>query len=65
MGNMIVSNDNRLVMCDKCKERSEMHHIGDRKLCCTCYVKEGFPPADWHPTCMEAYKRISNTQTMS
>jgi len=25
-----------------------------RNLCCTCYVMEGNPPADWHKECMEA-----------
>ncbi len=36
------------------------HSIGARDnitryLCCRCYVAEGHPPADWHPSCMVMY----------
>lgn len=26
--------------------------------CCECYVREGNPPADWHPLCMSVYAAV-------
>jgi len=26
------------------------------RMCCECYVKAGYPPADWHKDCMETVK---------
>ena len=47
------------IKCDKCKEKFANHRFGDgRHLCCECYVKEGNPPADWHPVCMETYRKL-------
>jgi hypothetical protein len=28
--------------------------------CCSCYVKAGCPPADWHPECMKAFAEIAD-----
>lgn len=30
-------------------------------LCCTCYVKAGHPPCDWHPECMATAGRGDET----
>lgn len=35
-----------------------MHSVGERRLCCECYVKEDNPPADWHPECMKTYEEM-------
>lgn len=46
--------------CDRCRKRPAMHTVcrpKTERICCQCYVEEGYPPADWHPECMKAYKR--------
>jgi len=45
--------------CERCKLFA--HHvttIGDDKYvqCCSCYIADGNPPADWHSECMEMYE---------
>jgi len=46
----------------KCKcGKAAMHVIwsvrtGKTYQCCSCYVKDGNPPSDWHRDCMLAYK---------
>lgn len=52
--------------CHCCKQRMATHEILFKGkttfLCCICYVREGFPPSDWHKLCMETYRKIkSNT----
>lgn len=34
------------------------HTMGDKRMCCDCYVREGNPPADWHAGCMRTWKSI-------
>lgn len=52
--------DNALLLlpiCDVCGENPSNHMVGDRRLCCKCYVEEGNAPADWHRGCMEANQK--------
>ena len=44
-------------ICAKCGVNPSNHQIGNRLLCCACYVEEGNPPADWHKECMRAYAK--------
>ena len=48
-------------MKDRCECGSIASHTvcgeEDKRLCCTCYVKLGNPPADWHIGCMRAHGR--------
>lgn len=44
-------------LCDKCGKTISSHTVGDRRLCCKCYVGEDNPPAEWHRGCMEAYNQ--------
>ncbi len=39
--------------CSVCGEPSS-HWVGERRLCCRCYVKQGNPPSDWHEGCVRA-----------
>ena len=43
--------------CQDCEVMNANHTVGNRRMCCDCYVADGNPPADWHPTCMAAYER--------
>jgi len=47
------------VPCTECNQNEAMHWVSksgiERNLCCSCHVKEGNPPANWHPDCMSAY----------
>lgn len=45
-------------ICDVCNERPSNHGVGDRRLCCKCYIEEGNAPADWHTGCMKYYKQL-------
>jgi hypothetical protein len=45
-------------LCHKCHERPANHTVGDIRLCCECYVKDGNAPADWHIACMKAYEKL-------
>ena len=53
--------------CDECNERPAMHTKweGEKKtrLCCQCHIKQGHPPAEWHPLCMEAYNSSKDSGT--
>jgi len=50
--------ERKIMWCQKCLKNKASHSVGNRELCCECYVKEGNPPADWHPKCMETYKKM-------
>jgi hypothetical protein len=63
------------VLCYVCRVNQAMHSeriaiVRDgepaarvrRVLCCSCWVKEGNPPADWHPMCMEAKREAGDTR---
>ncbi|HDY89744.1 MAG TPA: hypothetical protein ENH82_16720 [bacterium] len=52
--------ESRHRICDDCGEKLSNHSVGDKRLCCKCYIEEGNPPADWHRGCMEVYNRINN-----
>ncbi len=43
--------------CDKCDSPKPLHSVGDKRICCRCYVVDGNPPADWHPVCMDEYRK--------
>src|SRR3990172_1644682 len=51
------------VPCTECNQNEAMHWVSksgiERNLCCVCHVKEGNPPADWHPDCIKAYRASS------
>jgi hypothetical protein len=43
--------------CTKCGGVA-LHRVNDTLLCCECYVKAGYSPADWHPDCMSVYRAL-------
>ncbi len=43
--------------CKTCGDPSS-HLVNGKPTCCSCYVSEGNPPADWHTGCMEAAGRV-------
>jgi formylmethanofuran dehydrogenase subunit E len=45
--------------CDQCGKNPSMHMVGEKNLCCSCYVDKGYPPADWHPDCMKRHGEIN------
>lgn len=44
--------------CHVCLALWSMHDVGQRHLCCNCYIAEGNSPADWHPVCMQAWREL-------
>ena len=55
---LVLPDDSNHETCVVCTEKPSNHMVGDRRLCCDCYVDEGHPPADWHRGCMARYERI-------
>lgn len=55
-----IADESEHEICCVCKKKPSNHSVGDRRLCCKCYVKEGHAPADWHRGCMEAYKMVKD-----
>jgi hypothetical protein len=41
--------------CRKCGQPAARHRVNGEWLCCKCYVRAGYQPAEWHPECMEGY----------
>ena len=47
--------------CDCCLIARSMHHVGPKHYCCSCHIRRGGTPADWHNECMveyEKYKKV-------
>jgi len=53
-------------ICCQCCRRPASHstsiHGHTLRRCCECYVKDGNPPADWHPLCMITYNQMRDDE---
>ena len=50
--------------CDNCGNPETKHTVGAVRWCCECYVRAGYPPADWHYNCMRVFKELKNEKLM-
>jgi len=38
--------------CEVCERSASHHRVYGTRMCCKCYVRAGYAPAEWHPQCM-------------